>query len=482
MKINIYKTDHFDREKNLVFLQWKDTQIKEDFFNKNEIEYIQRRLQKDENIILINRLNQVVWLIFIDNQKEQYQVLEEVRKAGYKVQSTSRDFDVESIIVTHNQQDKDTLMAFLEGFLLGAYKFTKYFTKNSSEKSQLKEVGIWGESIISTDIEELKNIIEHVYQVRDLINEPVSELNALVLAERINEMCTRVGCKVDILHRSQIEALKMGGLLAVNKGSIDPPTFTIVEWKPNNRVNDKPYILVGKGVVYDTGGLSLKPTADSMDYMKSDMSGAAIVAGVVASVAANRLPIHIIALVPATDNRPSGNAYAPGDVVTIMNGTTVEVLNTDAEGRMILADALVYAQRFNPELVIDVATLTGSASMAIGPYAMVVMGTASEEVKNLLHKSALITYERMVEFPLWEEYDELIKSDIADIKNVGGKSAGAIVGGKFLQRFTNYPWMHFDIAGVAFSKTNDNYRGKGGTGFGVRMLYHFFKNLCKASK
>jgi leucyl aminopeptidase len=161
-----------------------------------------------------------------------------------------------------------------------------------------------------------------------------------------------------------------------------------------------------------------------------------------------------------------------------MDGTNVEMLNADAEGRMILADALVYAKNYDPELVIDVATLTGAASIAIGPYALVAMGTASTEIKNSLIKSGEQVFERIVEFPLWDEYGELIKSDIAEIKNVGGKSGGAITAGKFLEHFTSYPWMHFDIAGVAFSKKNDNYRGKGGTGFSMRLLYNFFENLA----
>jgi leucyl aminopeptidase len=189
------------------------------------------------------------------------------------------------------------------------------------------------------------------------------------------------------------------------------------------------------------------------------------------------LPLHIVALVPATDNRPSGNAYAPGDIVTIMDGTHVEMLNSDAEGRMILADALVYAKRYDPELVIDVATLTGAAANAIGPYALVSMGTASNEVKNCLATSGDKVFERIVEFPLWEDYAEALKSDIADIKNVGGKNAGAITAGKFLEHFTSYPWMHLDIAGVAFSKKNDSYRGKGGTGFGMRLLYDYFAQI-----
>jgi leucyl aminopeptidase len=280
-----------------------------------------------------------------------------------------------------------------------------------------------------------------------------------------------------VLNKSKIEALKMGGILAVNTGSVEPPTFTIMEYKPKKAVNKKPIVLVGKGVVYDTGGLSLKPTANSMDFMKCDMAGGAAVGATLYAIAKAELPIHVIGLVPATDNRPGGNAYTPGDVITQHNGITVEVLNTDAEGRLILADALSYAQQYKPELVIDLATLTGAAAAAIGQYGIVCMGTADEKTKNKLKASGNNVYERLAEFPFWDEYDELIKSDIAEIKNVGGPTAGAITAGKFLHRFTDYPWMHFDIAGPAFIKGPDSYRGKNGTGVGVRLLFDYLKQL-----
>jgi leucyl aminopeptidase len=231
----------------------------------------------------------------------------------------------------------------------------------------------------------------------------------------------------------------MGGLLAVNKGSIDPPTFSVMEWRPENCINEKPFILVGKGVVYDTGGLSLKPTANSMDYMKCDMAGAAAVAGTMYAVAASRLPLHIIGLVPATDNRPDGNAIVPGDIITMYDGTTVEVLNTDAEGRLLLGDALSWAKQYDPELVIDLATLTGSAAAAIGVQGLVAMQKSADSYYSSLESSGFYTHERLVLFPLWEEYREMIKSDVADLKNIGGKEAGTITAGKFLEHFTAFP-------------------------------------------
>jgi leucyl aminopeptidase len=225
--------------------------------------------------------------------------------------------------------------------------------------------------------------------------------------------------------------------------------------------------------------MSLKPTPNSMDYMKSDMAGGAAVGGAIYAAALNRLPVHVIALVPATDNRPDGNAYVPGDVITMYNGKTVEVLNTDAEGRLLLADALSYARKFEPELVIDAATLTGAAAVALGQYGIAGMGTAKAEVFQQLQKAGREVYERVVEFPFWEEYGELLKSDIADMKNLGPREAGMITAGKFLENFVDYPWIHLDIAGAAFLMQPDSYRGKGATGTGVRLLYRFLKSLAE---
>ena len=235
-------------------------------------------------------------------------------------------------------------------------------------------------------------------------------------------------------------------------------------------------MIVGKGVVYDTGGLSLKPS-NFMDTMKCDMAGAAAVVGTFCALADDNVPAWVIGLIPATDNRPGGNAITPGDVIEISDGTSVEVLNTDAEGRLILADALHYAKKYDPKLVIDLATLTGSASRAIGPNAIVAMGNAGDEIWNDLVDSGNRTHERLVQFPFWDEYSELLKSDVADLKNIGGAEAGMITAGKFLEHFTNYPYIHLDIAGPAFLTSPHGYYGKGGTGIGVRLLHDFFSNM-----
>ncbi|MPN12038.1 Cytosol aminopeptidase [bioreactor metagenome] len=267
----------------------------------------------------------------------------------------------------------------------------------------------------------------------------------------------------------------MGGLLGVNRGSVEEPTFTIMEYKPKKHVNKKPYVFVGKGIMYDTGGLNLKPGA-SMADMKCDMSGGAAVAGALYLIAAMQLPVHVVGLVPATDNRPGGNAYAPGDVLTMMNGKTVEVLNTDAEGRLILADALAYAQKYDPAVVVDIATLTGAAHAAIGHYAIVGMEANATGFFERIHSAAEEVFERIVEFPFWDEYAEQLKSSVADMANIGSRYAGAITAGKFLEKFTDYPYIHLDIAGPAFMESAWNYWPQGGTGVGVRLFYQFIKD------
>jgi len=217
-----------------------------------------------------------------------------------------------------------------------------------------------------------------------------------------------------------------------------------------------------------------------MNNMKDDMSGGAAVAGTLLAVAKAGLPVHVVGLIPATDNRPGDLALVSGDVIRMHNGTTVEVINTDAEGRLILADALSYAKKYDPSLVVDLATLTGSASRAIGKNGMAGMQSRAAKELELLKQSGYTVFERIVEFPLWADYAESLKSDIADLKNLGGTDAGAITAGKFLEHFTDYPYIHLDIAGPAFLEKRDSYRGSGGTGCGVRLMFEYLKsNLSK---
>lgn len=419
-----------------------------------------------------------LYLQFSESKKAHHFDLEAARKAGYALSGELRGKKIKDIILSSDSIQTDLLIAYAEGLLLGDYQFLKY--KKDKSVSQVEKVYLNHPKLKQADIDELQAIVDATIIARDLVNEPVSYLTAEKFSEEIQKLGKKAGFKTEVFNKAKIKSLKMGGLLGVNQGSIDPPTFNVMEWKPKGAKNKKPIILVGKGVVYDTGGLSLKPTPHSMDEMKCDMGGGAAVTGIMYVVAKLKLPLYIVGLIPATDNRPGGNALAPGDVLTMHDGTTIEVLNSDAEGRLILGDALSYAKKYNPELVMDFATLTGAAARAIGQYGIVYMGTADANTKKQLCESGDNVYERLVEFPLWEEYGELLKSDIADMKNVSsGVTAGAITAGKFLEHFTSYPWVHFDIAGPAFLSGQDSYRGKNATGVGLRLIVDFLKRRLK---
>ena len=332
-----------------------------------------------------------------------------------------------------------------------------------------------------SEINWLIHLIDAEYFTRDLINEPVNHLNSAALAKEIKRIGTSAGFSVEVLNKGKIESLKMGGLLAVNQGSVDPPVFSILEWHPEKCLNKKPVVLVGKGIVYDTGGLNIK-TGDYMAGMNGDMAGAAIVTGILYTAAKTGMPLHIIGLIPVTDNRPGGNAYTQGDIITMYNKMTVEIGNTDAEGRLILADAISYAAKYSPELIIDIATLTGSAAMTFGNQAIAVMTNADRKYIALLEEAGNEVYERIAELPFWEEYGELLKSDVADLKNIGGREAGAIIAGKFLENFSKSPLIHLDIAGTSMLKKDDFYRLKDGSGSGLRLLSTFLRKLAASYK
>jgi leucyl aminopeptidase len=418
-----------------------------------------------------------VFVQFVASSTEAGRLRENMRRAGAEAFDRAATYQITEVLLLNYVPDASVL-DLAEGAALSSYQFLKYFKNADQRKVTLHHIQVLQADTTPLQLQQLNIVVEATFKARTLVNEPLSYLTAVKFSQEMELAGEEAGFSVQVLDKKQIEALQMGGLLSVNKGSFDPPTFTVMEWKPDNCTNSKPLVLVGKGVVYDTGGLSLKPTPNSMDYMKCDMAGAAIVVATLYAIAKAKLPIHVVGLVPATDNRPGHIAYVPGDVITISDGTTVEVLNTDAEGRLILADALHYAKRYNPELVLDFATLTGAAAAAIGQQGIVYMATADTQITQQLETSGTNVHERLVRFPLWDEYGEQIKSDIADIKNLGGPTAGAITAGKFLQHFTDYPWVHLDIAGGAFLHTKDSYRGKGGTGIGVRMVFDFLKNYA----
>jgi leucyl aminopeptidase len=478
-KVNIRKTQLYTFDENLILLVDKDTDFTGFNLTLPEINFIRKEFERKSTKVLLNRYTNWIFIQSFDKSKKEEAIREELRKAGHSVCQHLQKHKDKKVTLVDCVNTPELVVALAEGLVLGNYQFIKYFKQADDKLSSLQEFLLVSNRLTEQDVQRLVVLTEAVYMARDLVNEPASVLTAVTLAQAIQNMGKEAGFSVDVLDKEKIVSLKMGGLLAVNQGSSLPPTFSVLEWKPANVIHSKPIVLVGKGVVYDTGGHSLKPTHDSMDYMKCDMAGAAAVAAVLYAAAKIKLPLHVIGLIPSTDNRLSADAYSPGDVITISDGTTVEVLNTDAEGRLILADALCYAKQYQPELVIDIATLTGAAHRAIGSVGIVGMGNLSDEMTCRLVDAGNKVYERIAVFPFWEEYGEMVKSDIADLKNVGGELAGAITAGKFLEHFTDYPYFHLDIAGMAFMKKTDSYRGNGATGVGVRLLFNFLNEYCK---
>src|SRR6056297_1268875 len=474
MNLKIIKTKDVQIDLPVIYLTSDYEELKKYSFSPAEFEYIKRQVAEDKKWVKINSYFKWSYIYIESADKKIASRKEKLRRAAGDLYKDLKENKHEEILVVDLLDNSEFALAFIEGLGLTHYQFLKYQTKKEEKKYPLKEINVFSPTITDEQIGQLIILLPAVYYTRDRINEPVAGLNAEQLAGEFKKMGQLAGFEVEIFNQKKIESLKMNGLLTVNKGSVDPPTFSVLTWKPKNAINKNPYILVGKGIVYDTGGMNLKP-GNYLDTMKSDMAGAASVAGALYALAKASVPVYVIALIPATDNRANGNAYVPDDIIQYKNGVTVEVKNTDAEGRLVLADALIFAKQYNPRLVIDIATLTGSAAHAIGNMGIAAMSTSHEDL-NQLKVSGNNVYERIVELPLWDEYDKMLESAIADIKNIGGKEAGAITAAMFLKHFVDYPWIHLDIAGPAFLSKADNYRGVGATGVGVRLFFDFFKN------
>lgn len=440
-----------------------------------EMAYLRQAVEKGVHAFFFPQASYGVFVRLLTPEPNAAVRLEEARLNGNALLRELRHYKVSSATLRSFCPD-DLALAFLEGLMLGNYQFLTYFSEPAKKEHPVTTLRWAHPEPPKTAIDELNTVTEAVFLTRNLVNEPYSHFDTLKLANAIHEAGQTYGFDVEILGKEKLESLKMGGLLAVNQASDVPPRFCVLEWRPVDARNSKPVVLIGKGVVYDTGGLSLK-TTDGMEYMKCDMAGAAAVVGIMVVAARLGLPIHLIGLIPATDNKIGHRALSPGDVIRMYSGTTVEVINTDAEGRLILADALHFAKKYDPELVLDLATLTGAAVRALGNQAICYMGTAPQNVKRALEDSGWNTYERLVELPLWKEYGDELKSNIADLKNIGSGAAGMITAGKFLEHFADYPWLHLDIAGPAYLRNANGYRTKEGTGVGVRLLFDFLKRF-----
>lgn len=365
---------------------------------------------------------------------------------------------------------------FALGMLLRSYRFDKYKTShddgdeaNNNRKAARVTLVTSGSILAKRAFETAQAVATGVNFARDLVNEPPNVLGPSEFAARVREL-EPLGVEVEILTDKEMRRLGMGALLGVAQGSVRPPRLVVMQWK-GGKPKDKPYAFVGKGVVFDTGGISIKPAAN-MEEMKGDMAGAAAVTGLMQVLAARKAKVNAVGVIGIVENMPDGNAQRPGDIVTSMSGQTIEIINTDAEGRLVLADALWYVNdRFKPAFMIDLATLTGAIGVALGAYHGGLFTNDDTLAANLLI-SGITAHERLWRMPLGREYDKMIDSRFADMKNTGGsRQAGAITAAQFLKRFVgNTPWAHLDIASMAMSAPNDEINTSWGTGYGVRLL------------
>ena len=372
--------------------------------------------------------------------------------------------------------------AIAEGVLLGAYRYTAL--KSDPEPSHIESLTVVGKGgkRVLTALDRGRAVGEAVRVARDLVNQPGGTLTPTAFAARAEELADLKGFDIEVLDRAAIEEHELGGLLGVNRGSTEEPRFLKLSWEPGGKPRGT-VALVGKGITFDSGGLSLKPS-DSMIGMKGDMAGAAAVLGTFSALDAVQPPVRVVGYLPLTDNMPGGDATRVGDVLRIRNGTTVEVLNTDAEGRLVLADALVLATEDGPDAIVDLATLTGACMVALGPKIAGLMGNHQGFVDQV-QTAADAQGEPVWQLPLPADMRKAIDSDVADMKNISGNRwGGALVAGVFLQEFVGdgIPWAHLDIAGPADAAEDDGETRKGGTGFGVRTLLHLLSAYRKPTR
>ncbi len=420
--------------------------------------------------------------------KKEELTLDNVRQASGKAIVHIRDMGIKSFVTPLHGSDElasdivDLAQALVEGCILGVYQFTEYKTEDLDKIKEIDEFILIEEdeskiSEIQQGVKVGEIIANATCFTRDLVNYPANKGTPTFLAEKAKQISDKLGLKCKILSEKDMKKLGMGALLGVAQGSDQPAKFIILEHNADKEDLDT-FVLCGKGITFDSGGISIKP-AKGMEEMKTDMAGAATVLGVMKAVGELELPLRVVSLIPATENLPSGKAYKPGDILKSYSGKTIEVINTDAEGRLILADALGYAAKYKPKAVIDIATLTGACVVALGHHATGMMGT-DDELMEKISQTGKSTNERVWQLPLFKEYYEQIKSDIADVKNVGGRPAGAITAAAFLSKFIEgCPWVHLDIAGTEWTEKAKPYTPKGATGVGVRLLIHFLRNISE---
>ena len=367
------------------------------------------------------------------------------------------------------------------GAIMGMFELDKYRTKDK-ENRELKSVTVVVEGAdkkaVQRGAERGRIIGDSINFTRDLANEPGAYMTPTIMADRAKKVAKEFGLSFDVLDQKQMEKLGMGSLLGVSRGSDEPPKLIVMKYKPAKSSSKELLALVGKGITFDSGGISLKP-GENMELMKYDMTGAATVIGTMRAIAQLKPSVSVLGVAPCSENLPSGKATKPGDVLRAMSGKTIEVINTDAEGRLVLADAIAYAKKLGATKIIDMATLTGAVSIALGDVNTAILGTDQELIGEVI-ASGVEVGEKFWQLPLDAEYTKQIKSDIADIKNVGGKKAGTITAAAFLKEFAEEtPWAHLDIAGTAWGDPATPYRSKGPTGVAVRTLVEFIERSAR---
>src|SRR5437660_8771410 len=372
----------------------------------------------------------------------------------------------------------------IAGAIMGLFEPDKYRTKENKRRELERIVVVIegaDEKILKRGAERGRIIGESVNLTRDLANEPGVFMTPTILAERAQEVAKKFGLSIDVLDQKRMEKLGMGSLLGVSRGSDEPPKLIVLKYQPrriDKRHKDELLALVGKGITFDSGGISLKP-GENMELMKYDMTGAATVIGTMRAIAQLKPAIPVLGIAPCAENLPSGKATKPGDVLRAMTGKTIEVINTDAEGRLVLADAISYAKKLGATRIIDIATLTGAVSIALGDVNTGILGTDQSLIDGVIEAGREVG-ERFWQLPLDKEYSNQIKSDIADIKNTGGKKAGTITAAAFLKEFVDdTPWAHLDIAGTAWGDRATPFRAKGPTGIAVRTLIEFIERASR---
>jgi leucyl aminopeptidase len=405
------------------------------------------------------------------------------RKTAARARKEASGLGAEEIVYSlpHEREAIPVVKAIVEGVALASYQFNRYRSEAKPTRDlntlTLTQPAAKRTAALETSARLALDLTSGVFLARNLVNEPPSVTTAHYLGEQAQRHCRGRGIHVEVWSKKKIEAMQLAGLLAVNRGSTEEPRFIVIRYQPQGKAERK-IALVGKGITFDSGGLSLK-SPKSMETMKLDMSGAAAIIGAMSVIDKLRPPIEISAYIPCTDNLPSGSAQKPGDIIRYLNGKTAEVVNTDAEGRLILADGLALAAKEKPDCMINLATLTGACVVALGSQVGGVFGNDQSLVDEVV-RCGREAGEKLWQLPLVKEYREDIRSSVADIKNVGGSHGGAITAALFLAEFVaGIPWVHMDIAGPAFAEKETPLCPKGGTGFGVRTLLTFFRRFSE---